>query len=312
MTRTTRLAPSPTGALHLGNARTFLLTWLIARQQHWRICLRIEDLDGPRVKAGADLQAIDDLLWLGIDWDAGPTDQRSRADVYAEAIQTIQRRDLIYPCVCTRKEIDSAASAPHADDGAAVYPGTCAGRFASIADARQKTGRDPALRFRMPAPPYRFVDGVAGPISIDTPLGDFVIAKADGTASYQLAVVVDDLAAGVTDVIRGDDLIDSTPRQIAVYHALGQAEHVPAYSHLPLLVGSDGRRLAKRHGDTRVSMFRDRGTDPRRLVAWLARISGIACEEAVTPQQLVGRFDAQRLPTGPVVVTDRDIAMLLS
>src|SRR5438045_1943972 len=148
---TTRLAPSPTGALHLGNARTFLVNWLIARQRGWRIILRIEDLDGPRIKAGAERQALDDLRWLGIDWDGEPIRQSARADQYRAAIDRVIADGAAYPCACSRREVELAASAPHAEDGAAVYPGTCRGTYAMVDEARKGGGRVRAVRFAVPA-----------------------------------------------------------------------------------------------------------------------------------------------------------------
>src|SRR6476469_2315384 len=217
----TRLAPSPTGALHLGNARTFLLNWLLARRNGWRILLRVEDLDGPRVKAGADRKAIEDLRWLGIDWDEGPLYQSSTLDIYAAAIETLITSGRAYPCRCSRREVEVAASAPHAEDGAAVYPGTCRGKFSSIEEARRQTSREPAVRFVVPQGLINFHDGFAGDVQFDPfkEMGDFVIAKGDGTPAYQLAVVVDDADMGITDVVRGDDLLESTPRQILLYEA---------------------------------------------------------------------------------------------
>jgi glutamyl-tRNA synthetase len=299
----TRLAPSPTGALHLGNARTFLVNWLLARQQGWRVLLRVEDLDGPRVKAGADQQAIDDLTWLGIDWDQGPVYQSTRADIYRAAVDRLLASGAAYPCVCTRREVELAASAPHAEDGAAVYPGTCRGRFRSVQEARAAAGREPAIRFAVSQGEVEFIDRVRGHVRTDPAkdLGDFVIMKADGTAAYQLAVVVDDAQAGVTDIVRGDDLIDSTPRQILLYRALGLSQRVPAYCHLPLVVGNDGRRLAKRHGDTRLSHYRQRGVTPGRLLALLARWCGMDVCEDTSAAKLVDRFDLARLPRQPIV-----------
>src|SRR4051794_28452383 len=145
--RITRLAPSPTGALHLGNARTFLVNWLMARQRGWKILLRIEDLDGPRIKKAADAQAIDDLKWLGMNWDEGPVYQTARQAIYREAIARLLETGRAYPCVCTRKEVELAASAPHAEDGAAIYPGTCRGKYGSVDEARRVSGREPAIRF---------------------------------------------------------------------------------------------------------------------------------------------------------------------
>src|SRR5439155_13072096 len=206
----TRLAPSPTGALHLGNARTFLLNVLLARQNGWRIILRIEDIDSPRIKRGADQQAIEDLRWLGINWDQGPIYQTSRAAVYRDSIEHLLKIGVAYPCVCSRREVELAASAPHAEDGATVYPGTCRGLFGSVDEARKSSGREPAIRFAVPQGEngvVAFIDEFAGPQRFDVAreLGDFVIAKSDGTAAYQLAVVVDDAAMRVTHVVRGDD-----------------------------------------------------------------------------------------------------------
>jgi glutamyl-tRNA synthetase len=313
MIATTRLAPSPTGALHLGNARTFLLNWLIARQRGWRVVLRIDDLDGPRLKPGADRQAIDDLTWLGIDWDEGPSRQSARAGEHAAAIGRLIDSGEAYPCVCTRREVDSAASAPHADDGSTIYPGTCRGRFRTIAEATASTFRSPAIRFAAGEGLIEFVDAFAGP-QVCRPaqqLGDFVLRKSDGTPSYQLATVVDDSDSGVTHVVRGDDLLDSTPRQILLYRALGRAELVPSYMHLPLLVGEDGRRLAKRHGDTRIASIREAGVSSHALLGLLARWSGVAGVDRITPQELLSVFNPDHVPRDRVVVTSADIAKLM-
>ena len=301
---TTRLAPSPTGALHLGNGRTFLVNWLLARRRGWRVLLRIEDLDGPRVKRGADVQAIDDLRWLGLDWDDGPIYQSPRAPLYRTAVERLVRSGQAYPCVCTRKEVDAAASAPHAEDGAAVYPGTCRNRFASIDDARRHAGREPAIRFRVPDGEVAFDDVFRGRVAIDVArrLGDFVIAKGDGTAAYQLAVVVDDADMSVSDVVRGDDLIESTPRQILLYRALDWADRIPHYCHLPLVIGPDGRRLAKRHGDTRLSAYRAAGASAGDVLRLLATWCGIgAVEEVARASDLLGKFDLARVPRDPIV-----------
>ena len=312
-TPTTRLAPSPTGALHLGNARTFLINWLLARQLGWRIILRIEDLDGPRIKKGADRQAIDDLRWLGIDWDDGPIYQSARLSEYRRAIDRLLAQHLAYPCICTRSEATTAASAPHAEDGALVYPGTCRGRFASVAEAIAAAGRAPALRFAIPPRQIEFTDHFQGLRRFDPlhQLGDFVIAKADGTPAYQLAVVVDDANMGVTHVIRGDDLIDSTPRQILLYHALGLGEHIPQYYHLPLIRGSDGRRLAKRHGDTRLSHYRQLGVPPSRILALIARWSGMPALAPSTASDLLPHFNLSRLPRQDITFTPDDDRWLL-
>ena len=292
----TRLAPSPTGALHLGNARTFLINWLLARQSGWQITLRIEDLDGPRIKAGADRQAIEDLQWLGLDWDDGPLYQSTRRPLYREAAEKLLSIGAAYPCVCSRKEVELAASAPHAEDGASVYPGTCRGKFSTVEAARQASGREPAIRFQMPPGVLEWTDEFRGPQRSDlAALGDFVIVKADGTAAYQLAVVVDDADQHITHVVRGDDLTDSTPRQILLYQALGFADRVPRYSHVPLVIGTDGRRLAKRHGDTRIAHYRELGVSAERVRSLLAKWCGI--------DDVQSEFTLANLPRTPIQFT---------
>jgi len=310
----TRLAPSPTGALHLGNARTFVATWAMARQNGWKIFLRIDDLDGPRNKPGAAAEAIEDLRWLGLDWDGEIVTQSHNHAAHATAIQTLIDNGSVYPCVCTRSEIDSAASAPHADDGAAVYPGTCRGRFTSLADALARTGRPAALRYAMPAMTLTVRDGFAGERAFDLAcqLGDFVVAKPDESPAYQLACVVDDAAAGVTHVVRGDDLLDSVPRQLLLYQSLGLETAVPEYIHLPLVVGQDGRRLAKRHGDSRISHYRARGVRPSRVLALLAKWMGLGEYSEATAADIAGRFDRVHLPREPITFTAADEAFLLS
>ena len=310
----TRLAPSPTGALHLGNARTFLVNWLLARQKGWRIILRVEDLDGPRVKASADRGLIEDLQWLGIDWDEGPIYQSQRRERYASAMRRLVETAQVYSCVCSRREVEEAASAPHGDSGP-IYPGTCRGRFASRDEAQRQSGRQAAMRFKVPPARVRFTDALRGVCEYDATaeLGDFVVEKGDGTPAYQLAVVIDDAEMGVTDVVRGEDLIDSTARQQLIYDALGRRDHIPRYIHLPLIVGSDGRRLAKRHGDTRLAYYRDAGVMPERVVGLLARWCGIdntgPCTKA---HDLLSSFGVVNLPRGPIKFTAADDAELLS
>jgi glutamyl-tRNA synthetase len=305
---TTRLAPSPTGALHLGNARTFLVNWLVARQNGWKILMRIDDLDGPRIKRDADRQAMDDLRWLGLDWDADPIYQSSRVERYADAIARLLSSGRAYPCVCSRKEVESAASAPHSEDGSTVYPGTCRGKFSSIEEARASSEREPAIRFAVPEGIIEFDDAFAGRQTFDVArqLGDFVIRKADGTAAYQLAVVVDDAEMGVTQIVRGDDLLDSTPRQILLYRALGLVDRIPNYLHLPLVVGEDGRRLAKRHGDTRIAFYREAGVTPESLRSLLAKWCGITARPEATLQELRQNFRLESLPRERIVFTIDD------
>jgi glutamyl-tRNA synthetase len=301
--RITRLAPSPTGALHLGNARTFLVNWLLARQNGWRIILRIEDIDGPRIKRGADLQAIEDLQWLGLDWDEGPIYQSTRLPQYQAAINKLLTNHAAYPCICTRKEVDAAASAPHAEDGATIYPGTCRDKFKTMAQA-DSGGRKPAVRFDTRGATIDFTDEFSGPhhFDVEHDLGDFVIAKGDRTPAYQLAVVVDDAEMGITNIVRGNDLIDSTPRQILLYRAFGLEDRIPRYCHLPVVSGVDGRRLAKRHGDTRLATYRAQGVSSGQMLALLASWCGIEeTDDRFTARDLVSRFDFARLPRQPIV-----------
>jgi glutamyl-tRNA synthetase len=294
-----RLAPSPTGALHVGNARTFLLAWLSVRSRGGTLLLRIEDIDGPRVKPAAVAAAIEDLRWLGLDWDGEPALQSERLADYEHAASALSAAGLAYACVCSRREIEEAASAPHeTGDEGPVYPGTCLGRFADLAAAKVATGRDAAMRFRVEVAEVPFVDGLLGP-QHGAIAGDFVIRKRDGGPAYQLAVVVDDAAQGVTEVVRADDLLPSTPRQLLLYRALGLSP--PAFLHVPLVVGDDGRRLAKRHGDTSLRHLRESGVAAEAVVGYLAclcglRPRGVRCR----PADLLREFSWEALPRTPV------------
>jgi len=259
-----RLAPSPTGSLHLGNARSFLWAWLSARAQGGRVLLRIEDLDTPRVKPGANEAIEEDLRWIGLDWD-GPVEVQSRRRAhYSEVFERL--KPALYPCGCTRADLAAAASAPHEGETELRYPGTCRDRAPS---------KVVAWRFKVPPGPVSFVDRVSGRHEIDVAatVGDFVAAKSPEQPAYQLAVVADDIAQGVTEVVRGDDLIPSTARQILIYRALGADP--PEYGHAPLVVGPDGKRLAKRHGESRIAALRRSGVPAERVVAALARWSGL-------------------------------------
>ncbi len=315
-----RLAPSPTGALHLGNARSFLLAWLSARQQSGKVILRIEDIDSPRVKPWAIESTIDDLQWLGLDWDIGPensaagwpatgTDaflQTQRMDRYREVLDELISRGAVYPCTCTRSEVAQAASAPH-ENGVKVlegpiYPGTCRGRLGD-ASAAPRLPDGFAWRWAFGDGELRWRDCLRGPQHAypARQLGDFVVARGSGLPAYQLAVVVDDYDQGVTEVIRGDDLIVSTYRQVEILRFLGWPE--PHYYHVPLMVGPDGRRLAKRHGDTRLSYFRERGFCAEALVGYLAWTIGILPEpQAVSASGLVGQLQWTQLSRQPTVL----------
>jgi glutamyl-tRNA synthetase len=303
-----RLAPSPTGAQHIGNARTYLIAWLSARSRNGRVLLRIEDIDSPRVKPGAAAQALEDLRWLGLDWDEGPIVQTERLPLYRAALARLQEQELVYPCTCTRSDVERAASAPHAEHEGPVYPGTCAGR--RVADAAALGDRPFCWRFRVPPCSPLFLDGIWGPTAIDLRAagGDFVVWKAPrspcaaGEPAYQLAVVVDDAAQGVTEVVRGDDLVPSTPRQLLLYEAMGL--RAPSFSHVGLVVGPDGRRLAKRHGDTRLSALRQAAVRAEALVGLLAWSCGwLGRPEAVSARELIPLFRLEAVPRGAFVLT---------
>jgi glutamyl-tRNA synthetase len=297
-----RLAPSPTGAQHVGNARTYLIAWLSARSQGGKVLLRMEDIDSPRIKPGAVEQAMDDLRWLGLDWDAGPIVQTQRLALYQTALDRLKQDERVYSCTCTRADVERAASAPHLEHEGPVYPGTCAGRKAADADAL--AGQPYCWRMRVGAGPLTFADGFRGETTIDIGSvgGDFVVWKSAGTPAYQLAVVVDDADQGATEVIRGDDLVPSTPRQLLLYGALGLTP--PRFVHVPLVVGADGRRLAKRHGDTRLAALRQAGVSAEALVGLLAWSCGwCANAEPISPRELIGRFSLQTIPREPFVLT---------
>ncbi len=282
-----RLAPSPTGAQHVGNARSYLIAWLSARSQGGRLLVRMEDIDSPRVKTGAAEQAYEDLRWLGLDWDEEPLVQTQNLAAYDAALTSLQTRELVYPCTCSRNDIERAASAPHAEHEGPIYPGTCAGR--RVADSFDLP-ESFAWRVREIARAYAFVDGFLGPRTVDVG-GDFVVWKSAGSPAYQLAVVVDDAATGVTEVIRGDDLVPSTPRQLLLYELLGWQP--PRFVHVPLVVGPDGRRLAKRHGDTRLATLRSQGVSAESLLGllawscgWIDQIDTVRADELLTLKRL--------------------------
>ena len=311
-----RLAPSPTGALHLGNARTFLIAWLRVRSQGGTVVLRMEDLDHPKNKPGAAGAALEDLRWLGFDWDEGPDvggphapyTQTERRASYASALAALKATGLVYPCVCSRRDVESGQSAPHAEEGL-YYPGTCRDRFPDYAAARRTlpAGRLPAWRFRVEkGETVRFEDAFRGTYEQDVSAlsGDFVLARDPDGAGYMLAVVADDAAMGTTEVVRGDDLLSATPRQLLLYRALGLTP--PAFLHVPLVVSEEGRRLAKRHGDTRICALREAGLPPEKIVGLLAWWCGwSAWGERLTLRDLLPRFDLRTLPREPAVLTPR-------
>lgn len=303
-----RLAPSPTGSQHLGNARTYLIAWLHARTQSGKMLLRIEDIDSPRVKPESIQQIQDELQWLGLTWDEGPFIQTTRLSLYQNALEQLKQKELVYPCTCTRKDIEQAASAPHLEHELPPYPGTCSSRTA--ADALSITDRPYAWRFRSTSPVPDFDDFFYGPVKARPEYGgDFVVWKNNNTPAYQLAVVVDDAEMNVTEVIRGDDLIPSTPRQIQLYQAMGYLP--PRFGHVSLMVGTDGRRLAKRHGDARLATLRAQGMTAQKLLGFLAWSCGWqnSTSETTLPQ-LLERFTLSTIPKSPFVLTEQLLADL--
>jgi glutamyl-tRNA synthetase len=305
-----RLAPSPTGFLHLGHARSFLLAWWHARSRGGRIVLRLEDLDAERTKPGMAEQAVADLEWLGLDWDGEVVVQSRGAERLDAAARSLLERGLAYPCVCTRAEIAASQSAPHADAREIRYPGTCRGRFASLEEAERKSGRAPAVRLRVEPGTVRIEDGFAGtfPFDVSDEVGDFPVARRAGAAAYQLAVVVDDALAGVTEVVRGDDLLPSAARQLLIQRALGLPH--PRWFHVPLVVDEGGRRLAKRTDALALHRLRASGVDAARVVAWIARRSGIEVGTRATARECAASFDFARVPHTPVVCGPREHAEL--
>lgn len=350
----TRLAPSPTGSLHLGHAQTFLITWWLARAAGARVIFRMEDLDSRRAKPQSVQLTYDDLRWLGIDWDAGPPESRAgfaaapasagetrepteyvqsrRRALYEDALDRLWQGGSIYPCTCSRAEIAASvaasAGAPQEGDVQVRYPGTCrpgqddAGRRFSAqpnrhtradveARLRAASGKPVCWRFAVPEETIHFEDAVHGGQSwqVSADSGDFPVTRFDGTPAYQLAVVVDDADMHIDCVIRGDDLLSSTPRQMLIYRALERP--VPEFIHTPLVVGTDGKRIAKRHGESRIAQFRDRGVPPERIVGWVAwRTGQIERPREIAARELISHFDLTRMTKDRVVMTQTDLDWL--
>ena len=311
----TRFAPSPTGALHLGNARTFLLTWLRARSKGGKILMRMEDLDHPRVKREKVAQVYADLAWLGLDWDGEILVQSERSAVYRREFERLRESGVLYPCFCSRADIQAAQSAPNLGEDM-VYPNICRPGVKNGAAAALTADSRCAWRFNIGSGgESSYYDNFYGLQSTDLlrSSGDFVVARQEGSkeikVSYQLACVVDDHATGITEVVRADDLINSTFRQLELYRALGYT--VPEFLHLPLVVGEDGRRLAKRHGDSRISCLRLGGVRPERVLGWLGWTCGLCVDAGeIELEQLLERFSLELLPAAKVKVTVEDLQYL--
>ena len=289
---TGRFAPSPSGPLHLGNLRTALLAWLFARSEDGRFLLRIEDLDRARSRDEHERGQLVDLAAIGLDWDGPVVRQSERTELYRAALERLP----VYPCWCTRAEIRTAAEAPHGPLPEGFYPGTCRRLGAAERAERELSGRPAALRLDAGGAAIEFDDVLHGRVS--GPVDDFVLWRGDDTPAYQLAVVVDDADQGVDQVVRGDDLLDSTPRQILLQRLLGLPE--PRYAHVALVLGPDGSRLAKRHGAVTLADRAALGETPADALAWMARSLGMAeADERPSARDLVERFDSAALPRDP-------------
>jgi glutamyl-tRNA synthetase len=291
-----RFAPSPTGELHLGNLRTALLAWLFARAAGSRFLVRIEDLDPDRVRAEQIGGQLDDLAAIGIDWDGEPVRQSERAAEHAAALERLRAAGLVYRCFCSRREIREAASAQHGEAPEGFYPGTCRDLGDAGSDRRAAAGEEHALRLRAGGAAVSFRDRLHGEVA--GVADDVVLRRRDGVVAYNLAVVVDDHDQGIEEVVRGDDLLPATAAQAHLCDLLGIPR--PAWAHVPLVLGPDGARLAKRHGAVTLAELREQGLTPADAVVWMARTLELAApSEQVTAADLLTRFDPDRIPSEP-------------
>lgn len=272
--------------------------------------MRLEDLDGPRQKPELADAALDDLRWLGLDWDGPAYVQSEGAAELEAAAARLEAQGFAYACVCSRADVRSAQSAPQQGESEPRYPGTCRGKYESLAAAVAATGKAAGLRLSVPPGEVQVVDQLLGEhrFDVQAAVGDFLIAKRDRSPAYQLAVVVDDARQGITEVVRGEDLLPSTARQRLLQQALGLPE--VRYLHVPLVLDETGRRLAKRNDDLSLRELREGGTDPRAIVAWAARSCGIRCGPRLTARVALIDFSLAKLPKTPVTLDAEAIAEL--
>ncbi len=288
-----RFAPSPSGPLHLGNLRTALLAWLLARSAGARFLVRVEDLDPGRSRREHEQRQLADLAAVGLDWDGPVVRQSERRERHRAALDELRADGRVYPCWCTRAEIREASSAAHGPLPEGAYPGTCRRLTAAERAERERSGRPPALRLDAGGEQVAIVDRLHG--SVEAVVDDLVLWRNDDTPAYNLAVVVDDADQGIGEVVRGDDLLETTPRQVLLQRLLGLPE--PAYAHVPLVLGPDGARLAKRHGAVTLADRAARGETPADVLAWMARSLGLAqAGEPIDLPLLLARFDPAALP----------------
>ncbi len=296
-----RFAPSPSGRMHLGNALSAMLAWLSAKHQGGEILLRIEDLDPARSKAEYAQGIMDDFRWLGLLWDRRATDQSKRGEAYAAALRQLGQMNLIYPCYCSRDQLH-AASAPHASDGRVIYAGTCRNL---TPEQRAVMTKKPSLRIRLPDREISFRDGLQGNVTMNLQreFGDIILRRADGVAAYQLAVVVDDGTEGVTEVVRGRDLLSSTPVQLYLYELLGLTP--PRFYHVPMLLAPDGRRLSKRDRDLDFGYLRQHFS-PEEIIGLLGHLAGLMERwEPVSARELACDFSWSRVKQSDIILDPR-------
>ena len=300
-----RYAPSPTGRLHLGNLRTALVAWLMARTDSSRFHLRFDDLDTASVRDEHYQTQLADLTEIGLDWDGEPVRQSDRTEHYRTAVAQLIAADVVYPCFCSRREIREATQAPNRPMVGRYYPGTCRQLDRAGRERLKDEGRPAALRVRTEHETIGFDDLVAGPQAF--PVDDFVVQRNDGTPAYHLVTVVDDAAFDVECVTRADDLLDSSSRQLALGRLLGLP--APSYAHVPLVLGPNGDRLAKRHGSVTLPERVDRGESTAQIVGFLASSLGLCPPgQAVAPADLLADFDPSQLPTAPLTLTANGVA----
>ena len=304
-----RFAPTPSGFLHLGNVFCSLLAWLYAKSSGGKIILRVEDLDPQRSSRQKADQLARDLEWLGLIWDEGAYVssnseaffQSQRSEIYAHFFDQLKEQELIYPCFCSRAELH-AAEAPHLSDGRVLYAGTCRNLTAAERQAKAQK-RAPAYRLRVEDAPISFCDGHYGEQSYNLAeeSGDFIVRRSDGVFAYQLAVTIDDALMGITQVVRGCDLLSSTPMQLYIYGLLGFSP--PAFCHIPLLVDASGRRLSKRDGDLEIASLRKAYGSPEPIIGLLAYLAGqIEKPEPLNVNDLLPIFNPESIPTKNIVV----------
>jgi len=299
-----RFAPSPTGRLHLGNARTALYNWLLARAKGGRFVLRLEDTDAARSTGENAASVIKDLRWLGLDWDEGPDcggdfgpyRQTERYSIYREYLQRLVSEGRAYPCYCSKEKLDAGRERARAAGATWVYPGTCRNLTIKERKARETAGEKPSYRLKTELKSVVFEDAVRGTVSVHTrQFGDWIVARPDGSPTYNFAVVIDDSLMGITHVVRGEDHISNTPKQILLYEALGF--DAPVFAHISMILGPDGAKLSKRHGDVSLGALRERGFLPQAVLNGLALMGWSAPDgrEVLEPEEIIADFDLDRV-----------------